>query len=103
MIFDVQAQDLRLHKGGAVVPCERIEAANSHLIKNMKCNLKFRSTSVAVHTCTILERSSVYKSIHLLMTFLEHSMNVSHHDSQYRIPDMIQVIREETFVSDFLN
>lgn len=63
MIFDVQAQDMRLHKGGAAVPCERIEAVRSHLIENIKCNLKFYSTSIAVHIWTILQSSCVYISI----------------------------------------
>ena len=52
MIFDVQTHDMSpLHKGGAAVPCERIEAVRSHLTENMKYNLKFGSTSIAVHTC----------------------------------------------------
>lgn len=52
IIFDVQAQDMsRLHKGGAAVPSERIEAVHSHLTENMKCNLKFGSTLIAVRTC----------------------------------------------------
>ena len=96
MIFDVQAQNMRLHKGGAAVPCERIEAAHSHLIENMKCNFKFGCTSIAVHTSTILELSSVYG-------LNRHSVNAPYHDSQYWRPDTARVIQDETFVSDFLN
>ena len=96
MIFDVQAQDMRLHKGGAAVPCERIEAAHSHLIENMKLvapQLPF----------TFAQSWNAQAFIEALITWLEQSMNTPYHDSQYWRPDTARVIQDETFVSDFLN